>query len=60
MDESVMVPNPVDRMRIMELMYNIRSTVHPMTGEQYGPNTLGLLSRVEDIFGKQDHPKDGV
>jgi hypothetical protein len=43
----------------MELMYNIRSTVDPMTGEQYGPNTLGLLSRVEDIFGKQGPPKDG-
>ena len=53
MDESVMVPDPVERMRKMGLMYNIRSTVHPMTGEQYGPNTLGLLSRVEDIFGKQ-------
>jgi flavin reductase (DIM6/NTAB) family NADH-FMN oxidoreductase RutF len=59
MDESVMVSDPVERMRIMELMYNIRSTVHPMTGEQYGPNTLGLLSRVEDIFGKQDHLEDG-
>ena len=57
MDESVMVPNPVERMQIMELMYNVRSTVHPMTGEQYGPNTLGLLSRVEDIFREQDHPK---
>lgn len=54
-----MVPDPVERMQIMELMYNIRSTVHPMTGEQYGPNTLGLLNRVEDIFGKQEHPKDG-
>jgi flavin reductase (DIM6/NTAB) family NADH-FMN oxidoreductase RutF len=59
MDESVMIPNPVERMRIMELMYNVRSTVHPMTGKQYGPNTLGLLSRVEDIFAKQIHPKDG-
>ena len=59
MDKSVMVPDPVERMRIMELMYNIRSTVHPTTGEQYGPNTLGLLSRVEDIFGKQGRPKDG-
>jgi flavin reductase (DIM6/NTAB) family NADH-FMN oxidoreductase RutF len=54
-DESVMVPDPVERMRTMALMYNIRSTVHPMTGQQYGPNTLGLLSRVEDIFGKQEH-----
>jgi hypothetical protein len=54
-----MVPDPAERMRIMELMYNIRSTVHPMTGEQYGPNTLGLLSRVEDIFGSSTHQKDG-
>jgi flavin reductase (DIM6/NTAB) family NADH-FMN oxidoreductase RutF len=57
-DETAMVPDPAERMRIMELMYNIRSTVHPMTGEQYGPNTLGLLNRVEDIFGKQERPKD--
>lgn len=58
MDESVMVPDPVERMRIMALMYNIRSTVHPLTGEQYGPNTLGLLSRVEDIFGQQKPLKE--
>lgn len=59
MDESVMVPDPVERIRLMELMYNVRSTVHPLTGEQYGPNTLGLLSRVEDIFAQPDHLKDG-
>lgn len=51
-DEAVMVADPAARMRAMELMYNIRSTVHPVTGEQYGPNTIGLLNRVEDIFGK--------
>jgi len=33
----------------MGLMYNVRSTVNPMTGEQYGPNALGLLSQVEKI-----------
>ena len=59
MDEIVMIPDPVERMRIMGLMYNIRSTVHPMTGEQYGPNTLGLLSQVEDIFNPRRHLKDG-
>jgi flavin reductase (DIM6/NTAB) family NADH-FMN oxidoreductase RutF len=48
-DESAMVPDPVERMKVMGLMYNIRSTVNPMTGEQYGPNTLGLLDRVETI-----------
>jgi flavin reductase (DIM6/NTAB) family NADH-FMN oxidoreductase RutF len=59
MEEAVMVPDPVERLRIMGLMYNVRSTVHPLTGEQYVLNTLGLLSRVEDIFGKQYHPQDG-
>ena len=57
-DESVMVPDPIERMRRMGLMYNIRSTVHPITGEQYGPNTLGLINRVEDIFNPQWQPKD--
>jgi flavin reductase (DIM6/NTAB) family NADH-FMN oxidoreductase RutF len=57
MDESVMVPDPVERLRRLELMYNVRSTVHPLTGEQYGPNTLGLLNRVEDIFGKSKDPE---
>jgi flavin reductase (DIM6/NTAB) family NADH-FMN oxidoreductase RutF len=50
MDESVMVPDPVERMQAMRLMYNVRSTVHPLTGAQYGPNTLGLLSKVEKVF----------
>jgi flavin reductase (DIM6/NTAB) family NADH-FMN oxidoreductase RutF len=52
-DDAAMVPDPVERLRTMELMYNIRSTVHPLTGEQYGPNTIGILNRVEDIFGQQ-------
>ena len=50
MDEAVMVPDPVERMQAMQLMYNVRSTVNPLTGEQYGPNTLGLLSKVEKVF----------
>jgi flavin reductase (DIM6/NTAB) family NADH-FMN oxidoreductase RutF len=57
-DESVMIPDPVERLRMMGLMYNVRSTVHPLTGEQYGPNTLGLLSKVEDIFNPQKRPKN--
>ncbi len=47
MDEAVMLADPVERMRLMNLIYNVRSTVNPLTGEQYGPNTIGLLSRVE-------------
>ena len=53
MDEPAMVPDPAERMRTLGLMYNIRSTVHPLTGEQYGPNTLGLRSEIEKIYSNQ-------
>ena len=59
MDESVMVPDPVERLRIMGLMYNVRSTVNPMTGEQHGPNTLGVLSKLEEVFDNNGQLKDG-
>ena len=58
MDEAAMVPDPVERLRTMGLMYNVRSTVHPMTGEQYGPNTLGLLNKVEKIFTEGGQPEE--
>ena len=51
MDEAAMIIDPVERMRILGLMYNVRGTVNPVTGEQYNLNTLGLLSKVEKIFG---------
>lgn len=57
MDEAMMVPDPIKRIRAMSLMYNIRSTVNPLNGEYYGPNTLGLLSQVEKIFTDEGHPK---
>jgi flavin reductase (DIM6/NTAB) family NADH-FMN oxidoreductase RutF len=57
MDEAVMVPEPVERMAAMRLMYNVRSTVNPLNGEQYGPNTLGLLSKVEKIFTDEGRSK---
>ncbi len=53
MEEAVMVADPVERMRLMGLMYNVRSTVHPLTGEQYGPNTIGMLSKAEKIFTEE-------
>lgn len=59
MEEAMMVPDPVERMQAMGLMYNVRSTVNPMTGEQYGPNTLGLLSKVEKIFNDEGPMEDG-
>ncbi len=51
-DDICMSPDPVGRVDAMRLFYNVRSTVDPMTGQQYGPNTHGLLrvvkSSVED------------
>jgi flavin reductase (DIM6/NTAB) family NADH-FMN oxidoreductase RutF len=44
MEEALMVTDPVERIRLMGLMYNVRSTVNPMTGEQFGPHTIGLLA----------------
>lgn len=49
-DEKVMVPEPEERARRMGLMYNMRSNVHALTGEYYGPNTLGLLNEIVKTF----------
>ena len=59
MDESAMVPDPVERMQNMGLMYNGRSTVNPLTGEQYGPNTIAVLSKLGEVSGNTRQPKDG-
>jgi len=50
MDETATVPDPTERMQAMKLMYNIRGTVNPLDGQQYGPNSLGLLSEVVKAF----------
>jgi flavin reductase (DIM6/NTAB) family NADH-FMN oxidoreductase RutF len=49
-DERALAPEPEQRMREMQLIYNIRSTVNPLDGSFYGPNTLGLLKEVVKIF----------
>ncbi len=59
MDASVMVPDPVERMQRMGLMYNGRSTVNPLTGEQYGPNTIAVLSKLGEVFDNNGQMKDG-
>ncbi len=46
MDESAMAVAPEQRIANLGLMYNVRGTVNPLTGDYYGPNTLGLLSQV--------------
>ena len=50
MDESAIAIDPTERMRAMSLLYNIRGTVNPLDGQQYGPNSLGLLSEVVKAF----------
>jgi len=59
MDDAAMVIDPVERMRILGLMYNVRGTVNPMSGEQYVYNTLGLLSKIEKVFGEDGSLKNG-
>jgi hypothetical protein len=50
-------PDPGERVQAMCLMYNVRGTVNPLDGQQYGPNTLGLLGEVVKIFSDEGHPK---
>lgn len=49
MEEKVMAPIPEERMKALGLMYNIRSTINPLDGTQYGPNTLGIINEVKRI-----------
>jgi len=46
LEDEMMVTDPQERVRRMNLMYNVRGTVNPLTGEFFGPNTLGLLGKV--------------
>ena len=48
-DEAAMVPEPNQRLQALGLMYNVRSTINPLDGRYYGPNTLGLLNQVLKI-----------
>jgi flavin reductase (DIM6/NTAB) family NADH-FMN oxidoreductase RutF len=50
MDEAAMAVDPDERLRALALMYNVRGTVHPLSGAYYGPNTLGVLGEVVRIF----------
>lgn len=53
MDEAAMATDPLERMQSLGLMYNVRGTINPLTGEQYVYNTLGLLSQVVKVFGPE-------
>lgn len=50
MDERVLTHDPTERMRNLRLMYNIRGTLNPASGEMHGPNTLGVISEVVRPF----------
>ena len=50
MDENVIATDPAERIKALNLMYNIRGTINPTNMEMYGPNSLGLLSEVVKAF----------
>jgi flavin reductase (DIM6/NTAB) family NADH-FMN oxidoreductase RutF len=50
MDETVMGTDPAERMQAMQLMFNIRGLINPVSGETNGYNSLGLLSEVVKAF----------
>jgi flavin reductase (DIM6/NTAB) family NADH-FMN oxidoreductase RutF len=50
MDDQALAVDPAKKMTNMRLMYNIRGTINPISGEIYGPNSLGLISEVVKAF----------
>jgi flavin reductase (DIM6/NTAB) family NADH-FMN oxidoreductase RutF len=50
MDGNVIATDPAERMKALNLMYNIRGTINPTNLEMYGPNSLGLLIEVVKAF----------
>ena len=50
MHENVLTHDPAERMGNLKLMYNIRGTLNPVSGEMYGPNSLGLIRDVVKAF----------
>ena len=50
MDEAVMGIDPEERMQAMQLMFNIRGLINPVSGEANGYNSLGLMSEVVKAF----------
>lgn len=57
MSEDVMVSVPEERIKKLGLMYNIRSTINPLNGDQYGPNTLGIINEVKRITSDDGYTK---
>ena len=45
-DDAVLAIEPEKRVAAMSLLYNIRGTVNPLTGDYHGPNTFGLLGDI--------------
>ena len=62
MDETAMATEPDERMKGMQLMYNIRGLMNPISGEMNGYNSLGLLRKVVKAFDprvQNDQRKSG-
>jgi hypothetical protein len=50
MHEKVLTHDPTERVKNMRLMYSIRGTINPTSGEMHGPNSLGLIREVFRAF----------
>jgi hypothetical protein len=50
LDEKGLTQDPTERMKAMRLMYNIRGTINPVSGEMHGSNSLGLIIEVVRAF----------
>ncbi len=55
--ESALVIDPDKRMQALGLMYNLRSTINPVNGDFYCPNTLALIGQVLKVFTDEGQPK---
>ena len=50
MDDQALAVDPAERMKDLRLMYNIRGTINPVSGEVWGPNSFGMISEVVKPF----------
>ncbi len=57
-DDSIITSDPKERIKNLQLMYNIRGTVNPLNGDFYGPNSIGIIDTVVKIFEDDGQPKE--
>ncbi|MBN2046689.1 MAG: flavin reductase [Anaerolineaceae bacterium] len=53
-DERLIAPDPEERMKQAQWMYNVRGTLNPLNGDFYGANTVGLINQVIRLTPETD------